>query len=54
MPNGGASGQNLEHLRIFNAFIFLLWNHLYLNNRYNLGLTFSKFSAPGWGLGVKI
>ena len=42
MPQGGARGQNLEHLRIFFvAFNFLLWIHLNLNNRYFLGLTFS-------------
>ena len=42
MPQGGARGQNLEHLRIFFVgFNFLLWIHLYLNNGYFLGLTFS-------------
>ena len=43
MPQGGARGQNLEHLIIFLfvAFNFLLWINLYLKNRYFLGLTFS-------------
>ena len=38
MPQGGARGQNLEHLRIFLVvFLFILWIHLYLNNSF-LGL----------------
>ena len=42
MPQGGARGQNVEHLGMFSfAFIFLLSIHLYLNNKYFLGLTFS-------------
>ena len=44
MPQGGASGQNLGHLKvslIFFAFIFLLCNQSYLKNRYYSGLTFS-------------
>ena len=42
VPQGGAGGQNLEHLIIFFfAFLFLLWIHLYLGNMYFLGLTFS-------------
>ena len=44
MPQGGARGQNLGHLRIFKFFFFLLWNHAYLNNRYYLGLTLSMAS----------
>ena len=35
MPWGGASGQNLGHLRVFISFaFFLLWNHSFLNSRY--------------------
>ena len=43
MPQGGARGQNLGHLknRVFFAFIFLLCNQSYLKNRYYSGLTFS-------------
>ena len=41
MPQGGARGQNLEHLIIFFFAFFLLWIHLYLDNIYFLGLTFS-------------
>ena len=48
MPGGGARGQNLEHLGIlfFFHFFFLVWNysylnHLYLNQRHYIGLTFS-------------
>ena len=44
MSQGGARGQNLEHFVIFFfffAFLFLLWIHLYLDNMYFLGLTFS-------------
>ena len=44
MPQGGARGQNLGHLKIsssFFAFIFLLCNQSYLKNRYYSGLTFS-------------
>ena len=43
MPQGGARGQNLGHLKnhFFFAFIFLLCNQLYLKNRYYSGLTFS-------------
>ena len=47
MPGGGARGQNLEHLRIcFSFTFFLVWNysylnHLYLNKRHYIGLTFS-------------
>ena len=63
MPQGGARGQNLEHLGIFYfvAFFFLLCIHLYLNNWFFLGLT--KFlsvtldhrvQCPRVGLGVKI
>ena len=39
MPGGGARGQNLEHLRFFFDFFFLVENYLYLNNSYYLGLT---------------
>ena len=39
VPQGGARGQNLEHLIIF--FLLFLWIHLYLDNMYFLGLTFS-------------
>ena len=57
MPQGRARGQNLEHLRIF--FFFLVWNYLYLNNRFYLGLTLSVTSGlrvycPGVGQGVEI
>ena len=44
MPQGGARGQNLGHLKksfFFFAFIFLLCNQSYLKNRYYSGLTFS-------------
>ena len=42
MPQGGARGQNLEHIIIFFLLLFfLLWIHLYLDNMYFLGLTFS-------------
>ena len=46
MPQGGARGQNLGHLKKSNFFlggggIFLLCNQLYLKNRYYSGLTFS-------------
>ena len=42
MPGDGARGQNLERLRIvFLLLFFLVWNYLYLNNRYYLGLTLS-------------
>ena len=41
MPGGGARGQNLEHLRFFVLFFFLVENYLYLNNSYFLGLTLS-------------
>ena len=47
MPGGGARGQNIEHLRkIFLFYFFLVWNysylnHLYLNKRHYIGLTFS-------------
>ena len=45
MPQGGARGQNLGHLKkiffFFFAFIFLLGNQSYLKNRYYSGLTFS-------------
>ena len=47
MPGGGARCQNLEHLRfIFFHCFFLVWNysylnHLYLNKRHYIGLTFS-------------
>ena len=47
MPQGGARGQNLEHLKksiLFLAFIFLLCNQSYLKNRYYSGLTFSVTS----------
>ena len=42
MPQGGARGQNLEHLKksFFFAFIFLSCNQSYLKNRYYSGLTF--------------
>ena len=41
MPQGGARGQNLGHLKylLFFAFIFLLSNQSYLKNRYYSGLT---------------
>ena len=59
MPLGGARGQNLEHLRIFIFYFFLLLNHSYLNNRYYLGLIFSiasdlRVECPRVGLEVKI
>ena len=38
VSQGGARGQNLEHLRIF---FFILWIPLYLNYRFFLMLTFS-------------
>ena len=46
MPQGGARGQNLGHLKkllffYFFAFIFLSCNQSYLKNRYYSGLTFS-------------
>ena len=44
MPQGGARGQNLGHVKksfFFFAFIFLLCNQSYLKNRYYSGLTFS-------------
>ena len=42
-----------------SALIFLLWIHLYLNNRFFLGLPFSvtldhRVQCPRVGLGVKI
>ena len=43
MPQGGARGQNLGHLKksfFFFAFIFLLCDQSYLKNRYYSGLTF--------------
>ena len=62
MPWGGARGQNLEHLRIFYAFIFQLWNHLYLNIRYYYRVDFLSVTSDyrvqcprvGLALGVKI
>ena len=46
MPQGGARGQNLGHLKksFFFAFNFLLCNQSYLKNRYYSGLTFSLTS----------
>ena len=41
MPGGRARGQNLEHLRCFCFFFFLVENYLFLNNSYGLGLTLS-------------
>ena len=44
VPQGGARGQNLGHLKnhfFFLPFFFLLCNQSYLKNRYYSGLTFS-------------
>ena len=43
VPQGGARGQNLGHLKksFFVCFIFLLCNQSYLKNRFYSGLTFS-------------
>ena len=45
MPQEGARGQNLEHLKksffLGGGVIFLLCNQIYLKNRYYSGLTFS-------------
>ena len=42
MSQGGAGGQNLEHVIILCfAFLFLLWIHFHLDIMYFLGLTFS-------------
>ena len=40
LAQGGARGQNLEHLRFFLLF-FSCMEFSYLNNRYYLGLTLS-------------
>ena len=45
MQGDGARGQNLEQLNFFFLLLFfLVWNYLYLNNRYYLGLTLSVTS----------
>ena len=60
MPQGGTRGQNQEHLKIFFvAFNFLLWIHLYLNNRYFFRVDFlsvtldHRVQCPRVGLGIK-
>ena len=46
MPQGGATGQNLGHLKkhFFFPFIFLSYNQLYLKNRYYSGFFFAFLS----------
>ena len=43
VPQGGARGQNLGHLKksFFVCFIFLLCNQSYIKNKFYSGLTFS-------------
>ena len=51
MPQGGARGQNLGHLKktFFFAFIFLSCNQSYLKNRYYSGLTFFLVTSDSRG-----
>ena len=51
MPQGGARGQNLEHLMIFFSFMdsFVFRQHVLFRVDFLSVTLTTEYSAPGWG-----